>query len=39
MQEDHPFSKIWKVKDALRFGDYYNPNFDMNFAERAFNCF
>ena len=39
MQEEHPFSKIWKVKDALRFGDYYNPNFDMNFAKELLTVF
>jgi len=39
MQEDHPFSKIWKVKDALRFGDYYNPNFDMNLAKELLTVF
>jgi ABC-2 type transport system ATP-binding protein len=39
MQEDHPFSSIWKIKDALRFGDYYNPNFDMNFAKELLTVF
>ncbi|MCJ7843157.1 hypothetical protein MUB24_20210 [Lederbergia sp. NSJ-179] len=39
MQEEHPFSVIWKVKDALRFGDYYNPNFDMNFAKELLTDF
>ncbi|WP_430786926.1 ABC transporter ATP-binding protein [Virgibacillus flavescens] len=39
MQEEHPFSLIWKVKDALRFGDYYNPNFDMDFAEGLLTVF
>jgi ABC-2 type transport system ATP-binding protein len=39
MQEDHPFSKIWKVKDVLRFGDFYNPNFDMDFAKELLTVF
>ncbi len=26
MQENHPFSTLWNVDDALRFGRYYNPN-------------
>ncbi|MDW0117517.1 ABC transporter ATP-binding protein [Sporosarcina thermotolerans] len=39
MQEDHPFSKMWKVKDALRFGNYYNPNFDMDFAKKLLSIF
>lgn len=39
MQEDHPFSNIWKIKDALRFGDYYNPNFDMDFAKKLLTVF
>ncbi|GIN59910.1 hypothetical protein J8TS2_42290 [Lederbergia ruris] len=25
--------------DALRFGDYYNPNFDMNFAKELLTDF
>ncbi|MFJ8260709.1 ABC transporter ATP-binding protein [Rummeliibacillus sp. NPDC094406] len=39
MQEEHPFSVIWKVKDALRFGSYYNPNFDMDFAKGLLTVF
>lgn len=39
MQEDHPFSKTWKVKDAIRFGEYYNPNFDMDFAKKLLTVF
>ncbi|SER22087.1 ATP-binding cassette domain-containing protein [Piscibacillus halophilus] len=33
MQEEHPFSIIWKVEDVLRYGQYYNPNWDMEYAK------
>ncbi|MCG7344719.1 ABC transporter ATP-binding protein [Sporosarcina sp. ACRSL] len=39
MQENHPFSKLWKVKDALRFGGYYYPNFDMDLAKELLSVF
>lgn len=39
MQEEHPFSIIWKVKDALRYGEHYNPNWDMTFARELLTVF
>ncbi len=39
MQEEHPFSSIWNVRDALRFGEYFNPNWDQKMAERLLGTF
>lgn len=39
MQEDHPFSVLWTVRDALRFGKYYNPNWNQEAAEQLLNMF
>ncbi|QQK76975.1 ABC transporter ATP-binding protein [Salicibibacter cibarius] len=39
MQEDHPFSDLWDVKDALRFGAYFNENWDQAFAEYLLDVF
>ncbi|KOS64398.1 ABC transporter ATP-binding protein [Lysinibacillus agricola] len=39
MQEDHPFSSIWNVKDSLRFGQYYYSNWDMDMANRLLKIF
>lgn len=39
MQEDHPFSILWNVKDALRFGQYYYSNWDMDMANRLLKIF
>ncbi|MGE7673025.1 ATP-binding cassette domain-containing protein [Lysinibacillus sp. NPDC094403] len=39
MQEDHPFSAIWNVKDSLRFGQYYYSNWDMEMANRLLKIF
>lgn len=39
MQEDHPFSIIWNVKDALRFGQYYYSNWDMDLASQLLKIF
>lgn len=39
MQEEHPFSSIWNVRDALRFGKYFNPNWDQEMAERLLRTF
>ncbi|WP_026701920.1 ABC transporter ATP-binding protein [Salibacterium aidingense] len=33
MQESHPFSYLWNVEDALRFGAYFNANWDQKLAE------
>lgn len=39
MQEDHPFSELWDVNDALRFGSYFNENWDHNLAEDLVDLF
>lgn len=39
MQEDHPFSTIWTVQDALRFGRYFNPKWDQATADRLVETF
>lgn len=39
MQEDHPFSTIWTVQDALRFGRYFNANWDQATADRLVETF
>ena len=39
MQEDHPFSSIWSVKDALRIASYYYSNWDEDMAQRLLKTF
>lgn len=39
MQEDHPFSDLWDVEDALRFGAYFNGNWDQKLAENLIDIF
>ncbi|MCG3419194.1 ABC transporter ATP-binding protein [Oceanobacillus jordanicus] len=39
MEEDHPFSIIWTVEDALRFGRYFNPNWHQETADRLLKLF
>ena len=39
MQENHPFSEFWNVKDALMFGAYFNPNWDQQYAEELVELF
>ena len=39
MQEDHPFSAIWSVKDALRIAGYYYANWDQDLAQRLLKTF
>ncbi|RXZ77819.1 ABC transporter ATP-binding protein [Paenibacillaceae bacterium] len=39
MQEDHPFSEIWSVRDALRFYKYFNPNWNQALAEQLLETF
>ncbi|MGI2296436.1 ABC transporter ATP-binding protein [Paenibacillus sp. GXUN7292] len=39
MQEDHPFSSIWTVQNALRFGQYFNTNWDQATADRLVETF
>ncbi|KYG29447.1 ATP-binding cassette domain-containing protein [Alkalihalobacillus trypoxylicola] len=39
MQENHPFSDIWSVDDALRFGSYFNANWDQELANSLVEIF
>lgn len=39
VQEEHPFSSIWSIKDALRFGSYYFPNWNKELAKRLVKVF
>ena len=39
MQEDHPFSSIWNVKDAMRFAKLFNRNWNEEEAERLIKMF
>lgn len=39
MQEEHPFSAIWSVKDALRFAAYFHPKWDKHTAEQLLVTF
>lgn len=39
MQEDHPFSEIWTIRDALRFYRYFKPNWNQEMAERMVDTF
>lgn len=39
MQENHPFSDLWNVNDALRFGSYFNENWDQALADELVELF
>ncbi|GAF63356.1 putative ABC transporter ATP-binding protein [Bacillus sp. TS-2] len=39
MQENHPFSDMWNVEDALRFGSYFNANWDQDLANSLVEIF
>lgn len=39
MQEDHPFSDIWTIRDALRFYQYFKPNWNQEMAEELLETF
>jgi ABC-2 type transport system ATP-binding protein len=39
MQEEHLFGWLWTVRDALRFGSYYNPNWNPDTAQRLLEIF
>lgn len=39
MQEDHPYSDLWDVNDALSFGQYFNQNWDQALAEELIDIF
>ena len=39
MQEDHPYSDIWNVNDALKFGKEFNANWDQQLADDLIDIF
>lgn len=39
MKENHPFSLLWNVSDALRFAGYFHENWDMEMAEKLLKIF
>lgn len=39
MQENHPFSDLWNVEDALHFGALFNKNWDNELAEHLVALF
>lgn len=39
MQEDHPYSDLWNVGDALKFGQYFNEKWDQKLAEELIEIF
>ncbi|WP_020619097.1 ATP-binding cassette domain-containing protein [Paenibacillus daejeonensis] len=39
MMEDHIFSSIWTVRDALRFYKYFNPNWNQGMADQLIETF
>ncbi len=39
MQEDHPYSDLWDVDDALNFGRDFNRNWDQELALRLVDIF
>lgn len=39
MQENQPFSDLWNVNDALRFGSYFNENWDQALADELIHLF
>lgn len=39
MQEEHPLGWLWTVRDALRFGRYFNPNWNQDMANRLLEIF
>lgn len=39
MQEDHPYSDMWDINDALRFGRDFNENWDQQLADELIDIF
>ncbi|PAE11965.1 multidrug ABC transporter ATP-binding protein [Niallia circulans] len=39
IQENHPFSILWNVEDALYFGSLFNKNWDTDLAEQLVSLF
>lgn len=39
MQEDHPYSDMWNVNDALKFARDFNENWDQQLADKLIDIF
>lgn len=39
MMEDHTFSSIWTIRDAMRFYTYFNPNWNQAMADKLLEVF
>lgn len=39
MQEDHPYSDLWDVNDAMNFASDFNRNWDQELADELVNIF
>ncbi|PGS47968.1 ABC transporter ATP-binding protein [Bacillus sp. AFS041924] len=39
IQENHPFGHNWRIKDLLKYGEYFHPNWDQQFAEHLVELF
>lgn len=39
MQEDHPYSDMWDINDALNFGRDFNENWDQELADKLIDIF
>ncbi|PEJ54360.1 multidrug ABC transporter ATP-binding protein [Bacillus sp. AFS002410] len=39
IQENHPFGHNWRIGDLLRYGKYFHPNWDQEFAEHLVEIF
>ncbi len=39
IQENHPFGHNWRVDDLLKYGRYFHPNWDQQFAEHLVQVF
>lgn len=39
IQENHPFGHNWKIDDLLKYGRYFHPNWDQQFAEHLVQLF
>ncbi|MEH7451473.1 ABC transporter ATP-binding protein [Gottfriedia acidiceleris] len=39
IQENHPFGHNWRIDDLLKYGRYFHPNWDQQFAEHLVQVF
>lgn len=39
IQENHPFGQNWKIEDVCKFGRYFHPNWNQEFAEHLIELF